>query len=474
MKKLITLLIVAAIAATMLAGCGNQSSTNTLPVTSQPSQSSSAAPAQPNVKDIKANLTLWTMHTTENMIKTLNKQVEEFMSLYPNIKITIETLTYDVVYQRMMAGINSDTVPNIFNGIEGHIAFMESRNALANVSDLIDEMGGEDAFITKYLDWVKKDGNIYGVPDWALHQGVWYRKDLFEKYNIDIPKTWEELYAAAEKLTMDTDGDGTIDIYGMAIPLARNMVAQQTYSQFLYSAGINIFDPETGKYEFGSKKAEAVRALDAMMKIYEKASPPGSVTWSWTEFRTALAKGDVAMASEWGAVVAIAQEQNPEMLDNLSVFPFPGETASVFGKTGSFGGAYYLAIGNSIDEKVAASKEFIRFMFDKDRLAERANSRPIYAVPTMKAAFNSDTYQNHAMVKKYQAELSTIFESIIPYEERSGFEAGLTISAGQIESSNIMGDALQNVVLNGWTSQQAVDYIDEKLREIITSAGEMK
>jgi multiple sugar transport system substrate-binding protein len=414
------------------------------------------------------------MHTTENMIKTLNSQIEEFMSKYPNIKITVETLTYDVVYQRMMAGINSDTVPNIFNGIEGHIAFMQSKNALAPVNDLIDEMGGEDAFITKYLDWAKKDGNIYGVPDWALHQGVWYRKDLFEKYNIDIPKTWDELRQAAKKLTMDTNGDGTIDIYGMAIPLARNMVAQQTYSQYLYSAGINIFNPETGKYEFGSKKAEAVRALDAMMQVYNESSPPGSVTWSWTEFRTALAKGDIAMTSEWGAVVAIAKEQNPDMLKNLSVFPFPGEDASVYGKTGSFGGAYYMAIGNSTDEKVAASKEFIRFMFDKDRLAERANSRPIYAVPTMKAAFNSDTYQNNDMVKMYQAELSTIFESIIPYEERSGFEGGLTISAGQIESSNIMGDALQNVVLNGWTSQQAVDYIDEKLQEIIKNAGEMK
>ena len=471
MKKSVILLLVFVLLVG-ITGCGSGNSAPSQNQQSNTAQQSGtpagAAPGKPQ------NLTLWTMHTTENMIKTLNKQIEDFQAQNSNIKINVETLTYDVVYQRMMAGINSETLPNIFNGIEGHIAFMQSKNALAPVNDLIDELGGRDAFITKYLDWASKDGQIYGVPDWALHQGVWYRKDLFEKYNIEIPKTWEELAAAAKKLTMDTNGDGTVDIYGIAIPLARNMVAQQTYSQYLYSAGINIFNPETGAYEFGSKKDTAVKAMDAMMKVYKQSSPQGSVTWSWTEFRTALAKGDIAMASEWGAVVAIAQEQNPEMLDNLSVFPFPGQDASTFGKNGSFGGAYYMAIGNSTEEKIAASKEYIRFIYDKDRLAERANSRPIYAVPTMTAAFESDTYQKNEMVVKYQDELKTIFDSIIPYEERSGFEGGLTVSAGQIESSNIMGDAIQNVVLNGWSTTQAVDYIDQKLQEIIKNSGEMK
>lgn len=78
------------------------------------------------------------------------------------------------------------------------------------------------------------------------------------------------------------------------------------------------------------------------------------------------------------------------------------------------------------------------------------------------------------MVKMFQSELDTIFDKILPYEERSGFEAGLTNSAGQIESSNLMGDAIQNVVLQGWTSEQAVDYMDQKIQEIVESCGEMK
>ena len=435
---------------------------------------STAAVASAKSDEGTIELTMWTMHTTEAMINTLNAQVEAFEAENPSIKINIETLTYDVVYQRMMAGMNSDTMPNIFNGIEGHIAFMQSKDALADVSDIIESKGGRDAFIEKYLDWVTKDGAVYAVPDWALYQGVWYRKDLFEEKGLEIPKTWDELKEVAAALTEDTDGDGQTDIYGMAIPMDRNMVAQQTYSQFLYSAGVNIFDPETGAYQFGEKKEEAIKALDAMLEIYEESSPAGSVDWSWTDFRNALANGDIAMTSEWGAVVAIAQEQNPEMLENLSVFPIPGPDADTYGENASFGGAYYMAIGKSTDEKMEASKKFVEFLFESDNVAERANSRPIYALPALKEAFESDTYKNNDMVKMFQSELDTIFDKILPYEERSGFEAGLTNSAGQIESSNLMGDAIQNVVLQGWTSEQAVDYMDQKIQEIVESCGEMK
>lgn len=461
MKKLCSLLLVLVMLFTM-AGC------------SKGSESNDIAKGDKTQGDNPIKLTMWTMHTTEAMIDTLNAQVKAFESQNPDIKIKIETLTYDVVYQRMMAGMNSDTMPNIFNGIEGHIAFMQSKDALADVSDIIDAKGGRDAFVEKYLDWVTKEDVVYAVPDWALYQGVWYRKDLFEENNIEIPKTWEELSAAAAKLTQDTDGDGKTDIYGMCIPMDRNMVAQQTYSQFLYSNGVNIFNTDTGAYEFGDKKEEAVQALDTMMQIYHESSPEGSVNWSWTDFRTALAKGEIAMTSEWGAVVAIAAEQNPEMLDNLSVFPFPGQDASTYNQNASFGGAYYMAIGKSTDEKIEASKKFVEFLFETDNVAERANSRPIYALPALKEAFESDTYKNNEMVRKFSKEVNDIFENIIPYEERSGFEAGLTNSAGQIESSNLMGDAIQNVVLNGWTTQEAVDYMDEKLQEIITNCKEMK
>lgn len=41
---------------------------------------------------------------------------------------------------------------------------------------------------------------------------MWIRKDLLEKHNLPVPKTWDELYETAKKLT---DGD----VYGLSVPM---------------------------------------------------------------------------------------------------------------------------------------------------------------------------------------------------------------------------------------------------------------
>jgi hypothetical protein len=50
------------------------------------------------------------------------------------------------------------------------------------------------------------------------------------------------------------------------------------------------------------------------------------------------------------------------------------------------------------------------------------------------------------------------------------FEAGLNVVAGKIESSNVMGDAIQNVIVKGWSTIQAVDWLDKQLQAMVNSS----
>ena len=46
-----------------------------------------------------------------------------------------------------------------------------------------------------------KDGDkIYGIPSYGWFSGVWYNKDIFEKYNITAPTTFDELVAVCDTL----------------------------------------------------------------------------------------------------------------------------------------------------------------------------------------------------------------------------------------------------------------------------------
>jgi len=247
------------------------------------------------------------------------------------------------------------------------------------------------------------------------------------------------------------------------VPMGRSLVAPQTYFQIFYSAGGTIFDPKSGEYVFGEQKPLAEKALAFMIDLYKAASPPASVEWSWSEYRTAFVKGQVAMTNEWGAVVQMAAEQNPELLKEFDVFPFPGPSADKK-PVASLGGGYYYLIGRSTPDKVAASKALLRCLYDAERVAERANSRPVFAIPATRTAFASEVFQSNEIVKRFKPQLDVIFNEVMPTWYRYGMEGGLNPLAGQIEATTFIGDAIQNAALGKIKVDAAIGQIDEQLR----------
>jgi multiple sugar transport system substrate-binding protein len=51
-----------------------------------------------------------------------------------------------------------------------------------------------------------KDGDAYAIPVDGGPVGMLYRKDLFDKYGIQVPTTWDEYAAAAEKIKTASGG----------------------------------------------------------------------------------------------------------------------------------------------------------------------------------------------------------------------------------------------------------------------------
>ena len=74
---------------------------------------------------------------------------------------------------------------------------MINADALVPLNDLIDEIG-RDKFNESALDECTLDGNNYAVPLYSHAMVMWIRKDLLEENNLEVPKTWDELYEAAE------------------------------------------------------------------------------------------------------------------------------------------------------------------------------------------------------------------------------------------------------------------------------------
>jgi ABC-type glycerol-3-phosphate transport system substrate-binding protein len=414
-------------------------------------------------EDGPIELTFWTNLTVEAQAEVIQRHAEQCAAEQQDVSVSFEAVPFDSMYPRMVTGFRTGNGPDIMNTIEGGVAAAQAGGYIVPVDDVIDAHGRDD-FIPSFLHAVSKDGSTWAVPDWALHQEVWYREDLFAAEGIAIPTTWDELLAAAERLN-----DPSGDVRGFAVPMDAALVAPQTYYQFLYANGVHTFDPATGEYALDRDPAKAIEATQFVIDLYRAASPPESRTWTWTDFRTAFVEGQVAMTLDFGAVVGLAAEQNPEMLENMSVFQLPGPTAGV-SPQGAIGGGYFYLVGKSNERREQAAKAVVQCMMAADLAAERVNTRPVFALPATNSAAESTLFTENETVRQFASEIQLIRETTLPQWYRYGMEAGLNQLTGQIEATTFIGDQLQSAAAGDLTAEEAFQNINAEMKRLANAS----
>jgi ABC-type glycerol-3-phosphate transport system substrate-binding protein len=400
------------------------------------------------------SLSFWTTVTVAAQAAAIQQQANECAKSAGNVSVTFDSVNAADTYPKLLAAYQGGNGPDIFNTVDPAVAFAQASGHVAPVDDLISSLGQAD-FIPSFLNVVRKDGHVWGVPDWALHQEVWYRKDLFAARGLSIPRTQAELIADAKALDEGPNG-----IRGFAVPMGRVQVGAQMLYSFLYADGLYTFDPRTGKYEFGDNQAAETQALQTMLDLYRSVSPAASLNWQWGDFRTAFVHGQVAMTLDYGSVVGQAASEDPSMLGKIAAFPLPGTRAP---GVAALGGGYYYVVGKSNPARERAAKDLLKCMYVPEKVARRANSRPVFALPATISAFKSTAYGNNLVVQQFKPVIDMIEEQELPHDYRYGMEHGLNRLAAQIEATTFVGDDMQAAALGRMTAATAIKDINAQL-----------
>jgi multiple sugar transport system substrate-binding protein len=139
------------------------------------------------------------------------------------------------------------------------------------------------------------DGVLLGMP--VMGSNVYligYNKDVFDEAGVEYPKrywTWYECLETAKKVTLDRDGDGDPEVWGLTF----NVINPSRLLPYLWSWGADFYNyPELSKCTLNSP--EAVAALEfALSWIREhNVSPPPEMGAS--ELGISFDAGLVAMA----------------------------------------------------------------------------------------------------------------------------------------------------------------------------------
>lgn len=145
----------------------------------------------------------------------------------------------------------------------------------------------ESDFSAAGLQYAKNDrGQMLSLP-WSVDYFIlYYNKELFAKKGVAVPKTFDEMIAAAEKLT--DPKEGTFGFVGRGLRNA-NMTL---WTNFFLNCGGEFLDAKGNILTDGP---EAIEATKIYQTLLTKVAPPGVVGFNWMESMASFTQGRSAM-----------------------------------------------------------------------------------------------------------------------------------------------------------------------------------
>jgi len=309
----------------------------------------------------------------------LEREFEEKTGIHVN-HIAVRMAEVD---EKMLADAISGRTPQ-YDVIYG---FGDGKYADMGYAMPLDEYIERDNILDKLVpaahSYMKYGDHYYGVAYYMAIGLFWYRKDLFDKYNVAVPRTWDEVVEAAKKVTLDTDNDGTIDVYGWGADWDDDNFRFQFINR-INAFGGGMYD-ETGEIPRATFNNEAgYRAAKNMQDLWNAGvvNPSAPMVESSGEKMRLFASGYTAMETTWQFQYAIANDPKTSSIVGKFAWDIcPGSDVTE--------SASYLAVGLLSMTKNSPHKEeaweFIKFVattpkWQKKFMVERGYPSPLKEV----------------------------------------------------------------------------------------------
>lgn len=154
-------------------------------------------------------LELWDTDTRPERTENLKTLISMFEAKNPGIKVNYLGLPTDSYMQKISTAIATKATPDIITPKASDISALVAQGALAPLDGDFKNGGWEDKIspaMTKSSRAAAPDGKLYLTPATSLADVIYYRSDLFKDAGLSAPTTWDDFYAAAQKLTDKQSG----------------------------------------------------------------------------------------------------------------------------------------------------------------------------------------------------------------------------------------------------------------------------
>lgn len=303
----------------------------------------------------KKEVAFWSLDARDPERSVVEGIVNDFNESNDSITVNTEFIESEGFKMKIKVAVAGNDMPDVFTyWTGGQFKAMVDANVIADLTDIIKANPDfENRFLEGSFDVMTYDGRIYGIPNLASTVVIWYNKEIFDRYNLKIPITWNQLLQVVD--TLKENGEVPITVAGKdRWPLLHwfSYLSQRI-------GGVEPFNEIVkGQNDFTDpsfiKAAYMLRELESRGGFMN-----GYLGMDYGGAESQFTSGNAAMymQGDW-AVGSLAT--NPEISDKVGFFKFPEVTGGV-GNPNIFQGGLGGCIAISSTADLESAFEFIKY-----------------------------------------------------------------------------------------------------------------
>lgn len=350
-KKLVAVLMVVAMVATLAVGCGGEKDNKTA-----------------DKKDEKVTLKVFSNLPDRKNGQGLVEQkiIDEYMKENPNVTIKVEALDEEA-YKTKFKAYAMEGMPDVVS-IWGQPSFLDEVLDAGVLAELNQDDYKDYGFIPGSMDGFMKDGKLYGLPRNTDVNGFYYNKKMFDDNGWKVPQTYEELLELAKKI----NDKGIVPVAmdgGEGWPVAcyltglLHKITGADYSDIITKA---INDGDFSDPSIAKAVGLLKDATDA--GLFQK----GFESQDYATAQNLFTNGKAAMffMGSWETSMALNEDIPQEVRENIRVFMMPQVKDGKATATDILawnGGGYAVSEKSEVKEEAI---KFLNYMYQPDKLSK--------------------------------------------------------------------------------------------------------
>ncbi|WP_230531106.1 ABC transporter substrate-binding protein [Microvirga roseola] len=233
--------------------------------------------------------------------------------------------------------------------------------------DLTAEATGLNEHIPAMVDVARVGGKVVAMPWFADAGLLYYRQDLLDKYNRQVPQTWAELTETARIIQEGERKAGNNDFWGYVWQGRAYEGLTTNALEWVASNNGGTIVNDTG--EITIDNPNAAEALKTAAGWVGTVTPEGVLNYTEEESRGVFQAGNAAFMRNWPYAWALAQSDDSTIKGKVGVAPLPRGGAD--GRHAGTLGGQLLAVSR-YSKNADAATDLVMYLTGQEEQKRRA------------------------------------------------------------------------------------------------------